>query len=214
MSGMDEYGDDPWSVPSLRPTLRDPDMVTPLVHLYRGELGRLTSYRLRLDTTTNWAVGTTAGIISFVLGTPSAPAFGLGLAVVLNLIFAHLESRRFQRFEMVRQRVRLMESGFYVELLGGRPNPRWHEELRDSYLSPQEDLPWWRAMGLRIRRNYLWLLAVVAVAWAFKLHTHPAGPMEAAALGNLSGAQVMGLVLAAALALLAWAVAVGPQGPE
>jgi uncharacterized membrane protein len=192
----------------------DPDLVTPMVHLYRGELGRLTTYRVRLDTTTNWAVVTTGGIISFVLGSASAPAFVLGLAVVLNLVFAYLEARRFQRFEAVRQRVRLMESGFYAELLGGSPVEDWPEQLRARYLDPQEDLPWWRAMGLRLRRNYLWLMVVVATAWGFKLNTDPRGPLEAAALGGLSGAQVVGLVFAAALALLAWAVAAGPQGPE
>ena len=35
--------------------------LTVLAHLYRGELYRANSWRMRLDNTTNWAVITTAG---------------------------------------------------------------------------------------------------------------------------------------------------------
>ena len=38
---------------------------TAMAHLYRGELGRSDRWRTRLDTTTNWALTTTAAVISF-----------------------------------------------------------------------------------------------------------------------------------------------------
>ena len=41
------------------------EYISAIVHLYRGELSRATAWRLRLDTTTNWAVLTTAGLLAF-----------------------------------------------------------------------------------------------------------------------------------------------------
>ena len=46
---------------------------TVLMHLYRGELGRVAVYRVRLDNTTNWAIGVTVAVITFVLGNHEAP---------------------------------------------------------------------------------------------------------------------------------------------
>ena len=87
------------------------DTTTALVHLYRGELQRMVTYRVRLDTTTNWAIGTAAGLISFALGHDGAPHFVLVLGLLMGLVFVWIEARRFQVFEMIRLRVRLLERG-------------------------------------------------------------------------------------------------------
>ena len=44
------------------------EYITAVVHLYRGELHRANAWRLRLDNTTNWAVLTTAGLLTFSFG--------------------------------------------------------------------------------------------------------------------------------------------------
>jgi uncharacterized membrane protein len=62
------------------------ERVNAIAHLYRGELARMTAYRLRLDTTTNWALGTTAAMITFALGHAELPHSIFGLAVVLNVM--------------------------------------------------------------------------------------------------------------------------------
>ena len=41
------------------------EYINVMVHFYRGEIHRSTVWRQRLDATTNWAVLTTAGILSF-----------------------------------------------------------------------------------------------------------------------------------------------------
>src|SRR5947209_3302853 len=46
---------------------------TALIHLYRAEIGRLTAYRARLDTTTSWAITTSALVATFTLGNPQNP---------------------------------------------------------------------------------------------------------------------------------------------
>ena len=46
------------------------EYVTALSHFYRGEMNRALSWRARLDTTTNWAVVATLGILTFSFNNP------------------------------------------------------------------------------------------------------------------------------------------------
>ena len=108
------------------------DITTALVHLYRAELQRMVTYRVRLDTTTNWAIGTAAGLISFALGHDGAPHFVLVLGLLMGLVFVWIEARRFQVFEMIRLRVRLLERGFYGDVLDLHPPVEWEAELGES----------------------------------------------------------------------------------
>ena len=140
------------------------DVPPALIHLYRGELGRMTTYRVRLDTTTNWAVGTTAAVITFAIGSRELPHYVFGLPVVLNLVFLWIEARRFRTYEMIRRRVRLLEQGFYVAVLGGEPRPNWEQQLADSLKHPSAPIGYVQAFSVRLRRNYLWLLLVVTSA--------------------------------------------------
>lgn len=193
-------------------TPRDPTM--PLVHLYRGELQRMTMYRVRLDTTTNWAIGTSAAIISLVLGSEDAPHFLLGLAVLLSAGFANLEARRYQRFSMVRSRVRLMERGFYAPLLGGAPVPGWQEELRATLESPHHDISWARAVAMRLRRNYIWVFGTLTVAWLLKLDLAHHSLNEAAAVAHLPGETVTWGLALIGLGLCIWAAVFGGGDSE
>ena len=43
---------------------------TAVVHLYRGEMQRMTVWRQRLDVTSNWAILLTVGLTTFTLGGP------------------------------------------------------------------------------------------------------------------------------------------------
>jgi uncharacterized membrane protein len=44
------------------------EYIAAVVHMYRGELYRANAWRMRLDTTTNWAILTTAGLLTFSFG--------------------------------------------------------------------------------------------------------------------------------------------------
>ena len=180
------------------------DIPSALIHLYRGELGRMVVYRTRLDTTTNWAVGTTAAMISFALGQERVPHFVMLLAVSLDLIFLWMEARRFRFYEMVRMRVRLLEAGFYAEVLGGEARPGWKEALRSSLAAPAPPLSLLQAAAVRLRRSYLGLLGVVYLGWVLKLYLAPGTVLEAAAAGPVPGVAVLlgaGLVLLLLVAL-------------
>ncbi len=67
---------------------------TAMVHLYRGEMHRLTVWRQRLDVTSNWAILLSVGLTTFTLGSPQVPHYTLLLGLGLVGISIILEGRR------------------------------------------------------------------------------------------------------------------------
>ena len=67
------------------------DRTTVLVHYYRAMVGRADIWRMRMDTTANWAIGATAAIVSFGLGNRETPHYVLVIAPLLTLAFLMLE---------------------------------------------------------------------------------------------------------------------------
>lgn len=156
--------------------LDDRDIVGAFIHLYRGEVGRMTAYRARLDTTTNWAVGTTAAIMSFALSDPDVPHFAFVVALALNGLFLWLEARRYRVYGMIRHRVRLIERGFYARVLGGTGEEGWEKTLAESLQRPSVPVSYLQACSVRLRRNYIWLALIVYVTWIARISVHRAAP--------------------------------------
>jgi len=171
----------------LEPGARAGD-ASSLIHLYRGELGRMTAYRVRLDTTTNWAVVTTAGIVTFALGNPAVPHVVFPFGMILTLFFLNLEARRFRIYETAHRRVRLLELGFYTGVLGGQPEPGWEAALLENLRRPESPVSGLGALGWRLRRTYLWIYAALGVAWWGKLTlAHPGDRLAEASIGGVPG---------------------------
>ena len=81
---MESKPPDPASFESFESfPLTRPEYISAMVHFYRGEMHRSQVWRTRLDTTTNWAVVTTAGLISFAFSSPDNNAITLMLGNVL-----------------------------------------------------------------------------------------------------------------------------------
>ncbi len=186
--------------------MEDRNQLAALVHLYRGELGRMTSYRVRLDTTTNWAVGTTAALGSLTLGGRSAPQYVL-LLLVLVMLFLWIESRRYRTYRISLARVRLLETGLYAPMLGQEEVPDWREQLASSLKEPECPIPMWESVGIRLRRNYLGLVLVVVAAWLAKAYAHGdvlggtrIGPVPGGAVLVAVGVTTAAMVLLAVLA--------------
>ena len=175
-----------------------------LIHLYRAEVGKMVAYRQRLDTTTNWAIVTTAGLTSFALGNRDNSHAIFLFAMFMDYFFLHLEARRFRTFEISHHRVRILERFFYPAMLGDKVDPAWHQLLLGELAKPRSPIPRAEALGWRLRRNYLWIYAAVLIAWITKLDllrdpgARPtfAGLVELASIGTLPGPIVMLIVLA------------------
>jgi uncharacterized membrane protein len=191
--------------------MEERERINALIHLYRGELGRMTAYRLRLDTTTNWAVGTTAALGSFALGAAS-PAHFVLLLLVLLLFFLWMESRRYQNFRLIFDRVRLLETGMYLPVLGQTGRADWQEQLARSLEAPENPVPLWRAISIRLRRNYLGLAVIVVAMWLFRV-AEAGDPLRDAAMGAVPGSLVLAAVAVLVTGLVGLAL-VGPRSAE
>lgn len=148
---------------------------TAMVHLYRGEVTRSNTWRNRLDTTTNWAVVTTAALLTFTFGQAVNNHVVLLLGLALNTIFLVIEARRYRYYELWALRVRLMETDFFAAMLAPpfAPGKDWARHLSESLLVPQFPISLWEAIGRRLRRNFLGIFLLILVSWIIKLIIHP-----------------------------------------
>jgi uncharacterized membrane protein len=156
--------------------LTRPEYITAMVHFYRGEMYRSQVWRIRLDTTTNWAVVTVAGMISFAFSSPEHSPFTLLLANVLITNFLAIEARRYRYFSVFRARVRMIEENFYLPLIRRTlvsPQSDWRDRVASDLDAPKFKISYTEALLFRLRRNYIWLYGIVLVTWIVKLFIHP-----------------------------------------
>lgn len=163
-----------------RSLLTRAEYISATVHLYRGEMHRATAWRVRLDNTTNWAILSTGGLLTFSFGHPESSHQVLLLGHVLLFSFLWIESRRYRFFDVWRSRVRKIEVNFFSPLLTRRlvsPDPFWGDAIAIDLNSPHFKMSRWRALHLRLRANYLILFVTLTAAWFSKIFLHPV-PMK------------------------------------
>jgi uncharacterized membrane protein len=171
-----------------------------LSHLWRGEVYRSTVWRVRFDTTTNWAVVTTGIAFSASFSAASASPLPLALVGLLVVFFLLIEARRYRYFNIWRLRARALETNFYVPMLCGDTiltDADWMQRIAQDYRDPQHRISYASAVGRRLRRNYGWIFAIQALAYYGKLAIHPtamtsmADLWERAAIGPIPGKLVV-----------------------
>ncbi len=187
---------------------------TAMIHFYRGEVQRSNTWRNRLDTTTNWAVITAGATLSFVFSSAANPHFVIPINSILVAIFLVMEARRYRYYEIWSSRVRVLETGYFAQLLAPErvpPDEAWAEHLAADLITPHFTISEWEAVGRRLRRNYLWIFALLALSWNLKVYLHPlpARDFEAfidrATVGIVPGwiVFVVGVLFNAAIAIFA-----------
>ena len=191
------------------------NFTTAMVHLYRGEIQRANTWRQRLDATTNWAVITAAGALTFVFGEPTNPHFVFLLVLLLVLTFLMIEARRYRYYVLWAYRVHLMETDFLAAMFVPpfQPSPDWGSNLAQTLSEPSFPIDTWQAVGRRFRRNYLWLMALLVTSWVIKLTIHPTRTvswrtvLDRAAVGPVPGPFIVAAVAAIFLVLTMIALA-------
>jgi uncharacterized membrane protein len=145
-----------------------------IAHLYRGEIYRSTIWRTRLDNTTNWSIVTMGIALSTTFSSKEASGLPLILIGMLLAVFLGLEARRYRYFNVWRARARYMETHLYAHILSGkREDPGWRVILAQDYLHPRHHISFFRAAGRRVRRTYIWIIAIQTSAYFGKLAIHP-----------------------------------------
>ena len=173
-----------------------------LAHLYRAEVYRSTIWRQRLDMTTNWAVVSTGIALSVSFATATASPLPIPLVGMLSIMFLFLEARRYRYFMVWKFRARLLELAVMVPILRGKgadiPLDRG-TALSDDYIRPRHRIPLSRALGQRLRRNYLWIFIIQYAAYIAKIWIHPieavtfSQVLQRAHIGPMPGFLTLGL---------------------
>ncbi|MAS38089.1 MAG: hypothetical protein CL610_29100 [Anaerolineaceae bacterium] len=189
--------------------LKASEFNTAMVHLFRAEVTRANVWRQRLDTTTNWAVLTTAAVLSLAFGEETVHHSIIILNTLLVTLFLYVEARRYRYYELWSLRVRLLETDFFAAMLVPpfRPSEQWAGKMATSLLYPQFPISLWEALGRRLRRNYLWLYVLLGLTWILRVALLPEAVtswdafLERAAIGDIPGLAVLltGLILNAIL---------------
>jgi uncharacterized membrane protein len=151
-----------------------------MAHLFRGEMHRMTAWRQRLDTTSNWAIVLSLGLTTFALGAERTPPYVLLLGLAAAAMCMLIEARCYQHLHHSAWRLRLLEGHYYVQLLraGGEEQrgDGWREELAADMAAPCLKIGTMTAIRARLRRNYLMLMLFLTAAWLAKVFIHPGTP--------------------------------------
>ena len=159
----------------------DPSYVTAMSHFYRGELGRIMSWRQRLDVTTSWAITVTSSIFTIAFSFRDVPhlIFFFNVAVVWMLLW--IEARRYRFYDAFRARVRMLEAHFLVPIVSRNTamlQGDWQKLVCEDLLLPSFKISRFEALGRRLKRNYVFIFVIVLVAWVTKIFLHAEPKIE------------------------------------
>lgn len=162
------------------PSLKDACYVNAMVHFYRGELGRIMIWRQRLDVTTTWAITSTTSIITVAFSFSNIPhiVFFFNLAFVWMLLW--IEARRYRFYDAFRGRVRMLESHFLVPMISQSQNlldGEWRRLVCEDLILPSFKISKLEAVARRLKRNYVFIFAIIMVAWTLKVFIHAPSPI-------------------------------------
>ena len=158
----------------------DPSYVNAMSHFYRGELGRIMAWRMRLDATTNWAITVTSTVFTVAFSIRDVPhgIFFFNVAVVWMLLW--IESRRYRFYDAFRARVRLLEAHFLVPMVLQNTHilqGDWQKMMCEDLLLPSFKISKFEALGRRLKRNYIYLFILILGAWMTKIFIHAPAPV-------------------------------------
>lgn len=149
------------------------EYVTAMVHYYRAEVARMSSWRDRLDRTSNWAITVVAALLSVSLSTPTAHQGVMLFAMLLVTLLLYVEGRRYRFYDVYRMRVRQFERHYFAATFSASTTDPgkapWLGALSEDLRHPRfrVDLP--TALIRRLRRNYIWMYAILLLGWVLKI---------------------------------------------
>jgi len=163
------------------PNLKDPCYVNAMVHFYRGELGRIMIWRQRLDVTTTWAITSSTGIITVAFTYREVPHIVFFFNLALVWIMLWIESRRYRFYDAFRGRVRMLESHFLVPMVSQSTtmlDGEWRRMVCEDLILPSFKISKLEALGRRMKRNYVFIFAIIMLAWTLKIFIHAKDPIS------------------------------------
>jgi uncharacterized membrane protein len=142
-----------------------------IAHLYRAEINRLTIYRQRLDIISNWYISILSTVLVLYLGNTMIQHNMILILFLPNIFFSFIEARRYRYYMISQYRTRLIEKGFYYEILDleKQDDKNYKYELYNSLVKPEYNITLLHAWIVRFKRNYIWLIYLILFSWILKL---------------------------------------------
>jgi len=168
------------SRPMPAASLKDPCYVNAMVHFYRGELGRIMIWRQRLDVTTTWAITSSTTIITVAFSFREIPHIIFFFNVAIVWIMLWIEARRYRFYDAFRGRVRMLETHFLVPMVSQSDrllDGEWRRLVCEDLILPSFKITAFEAVGRRLKRNYVFIFAIIMLAWALKIFMHAEPPI-------------------------------------
>jgi uncharacterized membrane protein len=150
----------------------DPSAATAMTaDFYRGEVDRTTTWRARLDQTTNWAVVVVAAILTWAFSSSENPHYVILIGVFGITAFLAMEATRYREYDIWRNRVRTLQSELIADVLAldRSPGADWQTRLSEELRDPGFEITFPQALSHRLRRSYLALLLILLVAWLARI---------------------------------------------
>jgi uncharacterized membrane protein len=137
-------------------------------------------WRQRLDVTTTWAITSTTSIITVAFSFSNIPhiVFFFNLAFVWMLLW--IEARRYRFYDAFRGRVRMLESHFLVPMVSQSQrllDGEWRRLVCEDLILPSFKISKIEAVARRLKRNYVFIFAIIMVAWTLKVFVHAKEPI-------------------------------------
>jgi len=154
--------------------------VTAMSHFYRGELGRIMTWRSRLDPTTNWAITSTSTIFTVAFSIENVPHIIFFFNIAIVAIMLWIEARRYRFYDAFRARVRMLEAHFLVPIVAQNTKllqGEWQKLVCEDLLMPSFKISTFEAVGRRLKRNYVFIFLIILTAWITKIFLHAKPPI-------------------------------------
>ena len=153
--------------------LKENERGTFLLHLHRAEVGRLATYRVRLDTSISWAVSILGLFSTYTINQETIPHYFFVIIFLIITFFLLIESKRYLLYDFMRNRVRKYEKHVVSQIFSKTntnqiTSNEWSSDLSDLYQNIKPLIPLYRSIFLRFTRIYVYLYIIIYCAWFLK----------------------------------------------
>ncbi len=140
-----------------------------------------------------------AAILTWAFSSVDNPHYIILVGMLVVSLFLFIEARRYRDYDVYRSRVRLFQQNLLADALDpseGIEHEDWRSKLSRDYRAPTLKVSTWEATANRLRRIYLPLLAVLLVAWLFRITAFAPdeSPLVTATIAVIPGIFVVVLV--------------------
>lgn len=138
------------------------DEQTPMIHLYRAEVGRLSVYKQRMDTPIHWLITSSIFIWTLCAHEKINVIFSVIFTFFITFMFHVMDIYRYIAYSNIRCRCNLMEKGMYTYILdesnqNGLMN--WKRKLIDTWNEDTNCIDVKKAFLLRLRNVFIYMYA-------------------------------------------------------